>query len=269
MEKNTRKSKKSLNKISIVIFLILLFLLLFTLKEEVVIASTRPLVRNFEKQMISLQTKNYTTVETENFIIKYNQIEAETLALIIKTAEDKYQIVREAFQYQPQGKVPLIIYDDPNFMMKVTYLDKGTPPMGVYFGNSLHILDPSHWIKEKEDLEDIFYYEGPVLHELVHLFTDHLAGGNFPMWFTEGVSLYFEYVVDNYEWGREAEFIEGEYTLEELYHSFYELDPYLAYTKSFRIVKAYVDESGEDSLFQLIRALGRGEKLETYFPIIE
>src|SRR5690554_7253947 len=58
-------------------------------------------------------------------------------------------------------------------------LKKGDPPMGVYYGDSVHSLDPKHWVDSMEELDYKFYNEGPVLHELVHLFTDHSASGNF------------------------------------------------------------------------------------------
>jgi len=41
--------------------------------------------------------------------------------------------------------------------------------------------------------------ENTALHEMVHLFTDDLGKGNFPTWFTEGVSWYFEYKINGYE----------------------------------------------------------------------
>ena len=41
------------------------------------------------------------------------------------------------------------------------------------------------------------------VHELTHLVVDDLAGGNFPVWFTEGSALYMEYMLLGYEWGRD------------------------------------------------------------------
>lgn len=263
-----RKNLRKFNFYKVLLLTSILFILLANVRAQVVVASARPLIRGFEKQLVALQVRDYQQLETDHFVIKYRAIDEITLDLIVKTAEDKYKAVSEAFQYEPQGKIPLILYDNPEEMMKITFLKKDHPPMGVYFGNSLHILDPSHWISDQENMEAIFYREGPVLHELVHLFTDHIGGGNFPQWFTEGVSLYYEYAVDGYEWGKGVE-LSAEYTLKQLYQSFNELDQYLAYTKAFRTVKGYVEQNGEAALLEVIDSLGKGDKLETYFPIAE
>ncbi|GAB6085835.1 peptidase MA family metallohydrolase [Alkaliphilus crotonatoxidans] len=263
-----KRRMPSSNFYLIILLTIVLFILLAGLRTQVVLASARPLVRGLEQQLVAIQVRNYKQIETDHYQIKYQNINGETLDLIAETAEKKYWAVSEAFQYKPDGKITLIIYDDPEEMLKVNFLNKDNPPMGVYFGNSLHILDPSHWISDQQNMKIIFESQGPVLHELVHLFTDHLGGGNFPLWFTEGVSLYYEYALDGYEWGKEV-IVPKDYTLKKLYHSFNQLDQYQAYTKAFRIVKGYVEENGEKALLEIINSLGRGARLEHYFPISE
>lgn len=61
----------------------------------------------------------------------------------------------------------------------------------------------------------------------------------------------------------------GEYTIIKLQHSFYELNPDIAYTQSFRLVKRFVDEKGVVSLVELISKLGDGEELEKYYYLFE
>ncbi|HZJ76081.1 MAG TPA: hypothetical protein VFC70_00095, partial [Oscillospiraceae bacterium] len=151
-----------------------------------------------------------------------------------------------------------------------TMLKKGDPPMGVYYGNSVHILNPEFWAEGEDKLEYMFYNQGPMLHELAHLFTDHVGNGNFPMWFTEGVSLYLEYMVDDYEWGKDVVFTGTDtYTIEELSGNFYNLNQHKAYTKSFRLVKNMVDNHGLDKLIDTINLLGKGHNMKEFIYLFE
>lgn len=107
-----------------------------------------------------------------------------------------------------------------------------------------------------------------MLHELVHLFTDHIGNGNFPMWFTEGVSLYFEYMVDGYEWGKGLVFTATDtYTIKELSGNFYNLNQYRAYTQSFRLVKNMVEDNGLGKLIDIIESLGKGHNMDEFIHL--
>lgn len=226
-----------------------------------------PLIRAVEKQILLFRIRDYKEFRTESFIIKYNNIDAEMLEMIADTAEDKLEALTEIFCYRPENKVILVIHKDASRMMSVTMLSKGTPPMGVYYADSIHVLDPEQLFKD--NLEESFYSEGPVLHELTHLFIDNIAGGNYPTWFTEGVSLYFEYAVDGYEWGEGVIIDDEAYNISSLSDDFFRLDQYLAYAQSFRLVKGFVDRYGEDELIRLIYNLGEGKDFSSYQHLFE
>lgn len=252
-----------------ILFISLIGFLLFTLYIPLkyigdygVVGAFRPTVRIIESGIVSYKTLNYSVVESENFVVRYDNVSDEVKNLVLETAEDKYEILAETFNYKFDEKVEIIVYNDVNTMMEATMLRGERAPMGVYFGNSIHIYNPIYWIADNENLEKIFYTEGPILHELAHKFTDHIARGNYPTWFTEGVSLYFEYIVDDYEWGKNLELDDEIYSIENLTNSFDELNVYYAYTQSFRLVREYVEKNGQDSLIQLIEELGRGKKLD-------
>ncbi|WP_026476796.1 peptidase MA family metallohydrolase [Alkaliphilus transvaalensis] len=269
MIKSLRNNTSNLKLKICITLLILIMSVGGYLGQVEVLRVMRPIIRNVENLAVSFQVRNYHQLETDHFIIKYNNIDEDILALVAYTAESKYQQAVKIFQYEPKSKISLVLYDEPAPMMKVTMLRKGTPPMGVYYGDTLHILDPTHWVKDEERLEELFYNEGPVLHELIHLFTDHLGKGNFPIWFTEGVSLYFEYEIDGYEWGKWVEFRDDEFNLTDLTNSFHQLDQFKAYTRSFRIIKNFVEEEGINTLIQLIHDLGNGENLENYYHLFK
>jgi len=242
---------------------LLVSLSLFNLHQMMI--TMNPVIRVIENQILLYRIRDYKALETENFIIKYDYIEKEQLQLVAETAEDKYQALKKFFGFEPKKKIVLVVHKDSNRMMSTTMLRKGAPPMGVYYANSVHILEPSQLFGN--NTEELFYSEGPVLHEIAHLFTDLASKGNYPMWFTEGVSLYLEYSVDGYVWGQGEAIDAEEYSIENLTKSFSQLNQHLAYTQSFRLVKGFVDKYGEEELIKLINILGEGKNLRNYYHL--
>ncbi len=255
--------KMIFNKKRVLILSVAILLLFALLNPLQIITAFSPAMRMLENQVLLFRIRDYEAIESENFIIKYQGIAPQIVTLVAETAEDKYNALKAVYQYEPEGKILLVIHNDAEKMMRTTMLRKGTPPMGVYYADSIHVLDPSQLFEE--NLEALISSEGPILHELAHLFTDHRARGNYPMWFTEGVSLYLEYAVDGYEWGQGEEIDEALYNIETLTKSFSQLNQYLAYTQSFRLVKGLVDRYGEAELMALIEALGKGKDLRDYY----
>lgn len=230
----------------------------------------RPLIRNIENKIVLYKTRNFTEVETDTFVFRYENVDDEILELIKDTAKNKYGEIADIFQYEFEDKILIVVYNNADLMMKTTMLRKGEPPIGVYYGDSVHILNPELWVEKSEGLEYVFCNKGPVLHELAHLFTDHIGNGNFPMWFTEGVSLYFEYLVDGYEWGKGTLFTDTDtYTIKDLNNNFYGLNQYKAYTQSFRLVKNMVDSYGLDKLMDTITLLGKGHNMNEFIYLFE
>ncbi|SDL14137.1 peptidase MA family metallohydrolase [Natronincola ferrireducens] len=263
------KTKEILLKVFMVVsFLSIIGFAAYRMYPSSTIATLRPMLRGMENTIVSYRVGNYDFITTEHFIICYDDgIDQEIVDLVAKTAEDKYRTVEEVFQYKTEEKILVVLYDDPRALMRNTMLRQGPVPMGVYYGDSIHLLNPVHWVKDLEEIDRIFYSQGPFLHELVHLFTDHVAKGNFPLWFTEGISLYFEYMVDEYEWGKDAVFEDEEYTLDILTKEFHQLDDYLAYTQSFRIIRDFVDIHGIEALLNILRDLGEGKDIKEFIHL--
>jgi len=265
------RKNKAYNYKTVFIFLLLFMWLIssYTINTFGIIGTVRPLIRSIENRIVLYKTRNFNELETDTYIFRYENIDKKTLDLIINTAEDKYKQIADIFPYKLEDKVLIVVYNNTDLMMNTTMLSKGDPPMGVYYGDSIHIANPELWVDRIEELDYKFYNEGPMLHELVHLFTDHVGRGNFPMWFAEGVSLYFEYMIDGYEWGEEVIFSEKDYTIEELSGQFKSLNQYEAYTKSFRLVKTLVQNHGLDQLIDIITSLGNGHSLNEFIYLFE
>lgn len=232
---------------------------------EVLKTHVYPILRKGQHELILYKTKDYKVRETKHFLIKYDSEDDEMIDLVAKASEKYYMEVCNMFGYYPKNKTIVIVYDNPEKLMENASLGQGKPPMGVYFASTIQILSPRIWIPEDENIEDIFMNEGPMVHEFTHLLVDDLAKGNYPLWFTEGVALYQEYIQTGYVWGENLSFEENPYTIKQLTKNFHQLDQMLAYKRSFEIVKEMAQTKGFDHLRQILKDLGEGKNLtESY-----
>lgn len=205
--------------------------------------------------------KNYSTYETENFIIKYTPEDGDVVAIVANTIEKDFFQVKQRLNHRLHNKVQIIIYPDLEIMRNKLNLSQKDYPMGIYYGGILHILSPKVWINDSsmDTLSREFAANGPMVHELIHLIVDEKANGNFPLWFTEGIALYYEYRLTGYEWGKGLANIQIPNTLSQLTHRFELLDQDLAYRKSFEIIKLIADRYGEQKILHLLDQLGKGQ----------
>jgi hypothetical protein len=224
--------------------------------------SVYPWLRDIQHRIIDHRTRNFNIRETEHFVIKYEEEAMEDVDLVALAAEDKYNEITEMFKYSPEKKVTVILYDNPQKLMDNANLKQSKPPMGVYYASTIQILSPNQWIPENQDMEYIFINQGPMVHEFTHLIVDDLTRGNYPLWFTEGLALYQEYVQTGYEWGRNMDYDDQPYTVEELTEEFSQLDETLAYKRSFELVRNLAEREGFDSLLTLLGELQKGKSFE-------
>ncbi|MCT4618037.1 MAG: hypothetical protein N4A62_01445 [Marinisporobacter sp.] len=258
-----RVLNKKINKF--ILFLVIFLMTIGIFNYKVLKVHGYPLFRKIQHELILYKTKDYKTKETEHFIIRYPMEDEKIIDLVAKASEKHYKEVCDRFNYHPEHKTTVIVYDNPEDLMNNASLKQGKPPMGVYFASTIQILSPRLWIPQGEEIEEIFMNEGPMVHEFTHLLVDDLTRGNYPLWFTEGVALYQEYLQTGYVWGETLSYEEKPYTVEELTDDFHKLDMMLAYKRSFEIVKEMVEREGFDEINQLLKDLGYGRSFEAIF----
>lgn len=221
-----------------------------------------PHLRELQYQWILYKTRGYEKLETKNFVIRYDQEDQEVIDLVAEASERHYDEMIEMFNYRPKRKTVVILYNDPAALMANSNLGKGKPPMGVYYASTVQVLSPRQWVGEHEDMREVFLNEGPMVHEFTHLLVDDMAKGNYPLWFTEGMALYQEYVQTGYEWGKDLRYPEDKpYSLQQLTEDFGSLDEMLAYKRSFEIVRDIVESHGFEGMKQVLEGLGQGKTL--------
>lgn len=172
--------------------------------------------------------------------------------LIIRVADTYYPLVTNDFQYTPNKKAEFLLYNDKQLLSKA--LNVKTVPMGAYYGGIIHILEPQFWTDETTEskITDDFLENGPIIHELIHFVMDEKMHGDYSLWFTEGVALYYEKKYTGFEWRKDLKEKSKTITLEQLEKNFVYLDSATAYRKSYDIVNELVKKIGESGLQSVI-----------------
>lgn len=240
--------------ISLVLILVLIITLVLTKNNQAV-------MRVMVGQEINLRTAGFNEVITEHFIIKYTPTDESNIDTIAKVSEQSFAEVSDLFGYSPKTKTTLVVYPDTQSLASSFGWDKDEKAMGVYWAGSIRILSPSQWTTGK--VEDEFYKEGPMVHELAHLVVDDLTKGNYSRWWTEGIAQYVEKKITGFEFNNP--FKEGQpieyYDFKVLDKNFDQLNQQVAYWQSLKVVEYIVDNYGEDKLFVILDYLGQGHNM--------
>lgn len=172
--------------------------------------------------------------------------------LILRVTDTYYPLIANDFQYSAQKKVELLLYDNEEKLSKA--LNVKTIPMGAYYGGMIHILEPQLWTSETTEskITDDFLENGPIIHELIHFVIDEKMHGEYSLWFTEGVALYYEKKYTGFEWRKDLKEKSKTITLEQLEKKFVYLDSAIAYRKSYDIINELVKKIGESGLQSMI-----------------
>ncbi|WIV12509.1 peptidase MA family metallohydrolase [Proteiniborus sp. MB09-C3] len=227
---------------------------------ELLQVSFYPMVKHIEKARVLKYTEDFKTFETEYFIIRYEKEDEEYAKLTGSIADKYYESICDMYKYYPSSKSDIIIYSNEKDFLENLKFDKGNTPIGVYYSGTINILSPKIWINDTENLNEIYEFNGPVIHEFAHLLIDDITRGNYPMWLTEGLALYTEYKTTGFEW-QNYDTVDYKVTLDDLDKRFDDINQALAYRKSFEVVKGISDEWGFEKLRHMLDILGEGSNI--------
>ncbi|MDD2572896.1 MAG: peptidase MA family metallohydrolase [Bacillota bacterium] len=244
--------------LSAVLAVLALMLILFGI--EAIKPTVTVLVEGAERMRLQRLTTGYTVKETEDFVIRFSAGDVGVVGRVEDQAKRQLNQVSEYFGYKPGKKIYLTVYHDRDYLQKGLRLPCRGTTLGAYYAGTISVLSPNVWGDEGDEAE-----EGLYIHELTHLIMADMAGGNYPMWFTEGMALYQEYLNTGFEWGKEYIFRRMPYSLDELTDNFAGLDQYLAYKQSFLLVKTLVEREGRDKTLELFQALKENTPFDEAF----
>lgn len=214
-----------------------------------------------QKKMIEHTIWNlYSTQELQWKEGEYSQVyfledDSKSADLMIRLADTYYTIISSDFNYKSDKKVQFLLYNDKKLMAKALKTENEDKiPMGAYYGGVIHVLEPKLWTSQKNEWEitEDFLQNGPIIHEMIHFFIDEKMHGDYPLWFTEGVALYYENKYTGYEWRKDLKEKSKLITVEDLKNRFTYLDVGIAYRKSYDIICGIVDKVGEKGLQEII-----------------
>lgn len=224
-----------------------------------------PLLRAAVNQEIAFKTRDFKTLTTEHYVIKYNDLNQNSVPVVARTAEEAYNEVCAWFKREPSFKATVVIYPDTESLAESFGWDKDEKAMGVYWAGTIRILDPGAYLAP-EEVETKFKKEGPMVHEFAHLMVDEITRGNYNRWLTEGIAQYVEKKITGFEFSEPSKERRIKYyKLSELDEDFDKLDQNIAYWQSLQIIEYIAEVYGEDKILSILEYLGEGYNLRQAF----
>jgi len=218
----------------------------------------------FAQVSSSSPTPGFSIYETDNFIIKYTEADADIVGDIAAVFEKSRNLEGQRYGYYPQGKTTVFVYGDQQSMWDHQRAVRGQAVMGLYNMGIIHILSPKAYFSQKQVADGDIEKGGPILHEYVHSVIDEKSGGNLELWLTEGIALYEEYEVDGVEWAPGFTY-ERYFSAAELRRDFMQLDETQSYEQSVDIVKGLVRNYGREKIIELLGKLKNGDTMDEAF----
>lgn len=202
-----------------------------------------PIYNEFIGKKLEKAINSYMVVHDESYNIYYPDKGIPLDELEFKEYGDR---VLDFFELDSFKTVDIIMHNDKVFFHNLMGISLDRPTKGAYIGGKINIL------YDADLMPNIF------VHELTHYVTASIAKGNYPTWFAEGIALYMEYYILDYEWGEDIGDVSHIY-MSDLNNRFYDLDEHTAYRKSFEIVRDMIKKNGVGKLNQFLRELGKGK----------
>ena len=204
----------------------------------------------------------FTLEETSRFLY-YHHGNTADLNLVQNEFNAIYNPINRLYQFPPQAKVPVIIYDSPELMKDALHWRSTAAPMGIYWLGYINILAPSAWITSPpSERECVFRLLGPVAHEYTHYVIDHLTFGNYPRWLSEGLAQFTEQLLAKSPPVSPKSLLNDDfYSLDDLENHF-DLLPNqgLAYMEALFLGEILIEQLSFDFIRQLLRKLQSGNK---------
>lgn len=150
--------------------------------------------------------------------------------------------------------------EQEDFAIRTFGLPGGEGFLGVCFGPLITMTSPRGRLGRAN-------WEAVLWHEMAHTITLELSGHRIPRWLTEGISVYEERVARE-GWGARmnagfrAYFTGNDIFPIEKLNEMFGTDVMLAYYQSSLVVEYIVEEFGQETLVNLIKDLGLGDKWE-------
>jgi len=248
------------------ILIIFCLLLLVTLPSPIYILGSG-VVHVVHQLLFAWETRAWDTVESDHFLVKYQEGDEEIALLTLNEAERVYYPLGQYFDCFPDKKVPIAIYRDRASLNRVFGWGSDEGAMGVYWSGVIRLLSPDEWLDEMPSRERkvLFSQQGPIAHEYIHLLVDYQTRGNYPRWLTEGLAQFGEKHLVGVQ-TEEGVAFPLQFSLDELNKNFDDSQwQDYCYAVSEDLVGFLISNYGSDKVPLLLNELGRGADLNLSF----
>jgi len=220
-----------------------------------------PVFRQLEEGRLGRYTRSFECLEDGQVRVFYLDEDKHFASEVLDLAR-RDLVELERIYGSSSEKLDIVLYASEEAMFADLGIKEGSKVMGAYYGGRVNVLTPRLWAADGDGNGlDVGQLANTVLHEITHLKVEEMARGNFPLWFTEGMALYMEYVVLGYEWAGDIPTMEP-YSAQELKNNFSRLDQNLAYKQSFLLVKQLHEQVGQEGIREMLGRLGKGENFD-------
>ena len=192
-------------------------------------------------------------LETDHFIIRYQQGDEFIAQDILHIAEDAYTFDTEFMGFEPEEKIGLTVLSSGIPLYQSYGYFRHFGMFGTVTGEHIVIVAPPEWSTELNDNYALIRYA--VAHELVHiLYCEMVADMLEPAWLQEGLAVYVGFTFIGEDVCTYAHvkmvFDEGEPSLDQLYHQ----SP-TVYGISSTIIECMIEKFGKENFRVFLKTL--------------
>lgn len=226
------------------------------------------------------QMKNYSTIETDRFVLRMDSREAKIYGeQVISLLDEAHDFLCDKYEVELDGPVTVEIFpQQKDFAIRTFGMPGGAGYLGVCFGRVITANSPSSQGERPANWRSVLW------HEFCHVVTLEKTRNKMPRWVSEGISTYEEQE-KNDAWGekltpqyRQMIASDEELTpVSQLSAAF--LSPkspqhlQFAYYESALVIRFLVERHGNQTLKRILTDLGVGmpinEALERYVGSLE
>ncbi|NPV69808.1 MAG: hypothetical protein HPY55_04045 [Firmicutes bacterium] len=159
--------------------------------------------REWQKARTLRTLDTWLVTRTGNVVLHFTPGDAGIAPAVARYAADTYTSVSDAYDGRSLPReVHVALLPSFEAMAELIPGSGSERSVGVYWAGVVGVVSPAAWgdmFGEGQPLE-LFRRYNPLNHELTHLALDYAAGGNYPLWFSEGIAQIREYETTGYSW---------------------------------------------------------------------
>ncbi len=216
--------------------------------------------------LVTLKTTldKYTTLETENFIVRMPAEEAPIFGQqVVDLLEEARDVLTEKYDVELERRTIVELFgNQKDFGVRTFGMPHNPGFLGVCFGNVVTANSPSAQGGTPSNWRAVLW------HEFCHVITLNLTNNKMPRWLSEGISVYEELERDP-SWGQSLtpdyreRILSGNMTpVSQLSAAFMRAtsneDMQFAYYESTMVIQFLVQTYGRNAIIQTLRDVGKG-----------